>query len=261
MRKSELLERCSLNFLEDLALRIGTLPRNHWIHEKYRLVNILSKKLDRIEADMVFKSYLLCLDPKKIADKLAPQQVSKISKGVKQFLACDEYLPEVIVGRHRCDLVGIRGNEVLAIEIKSARDNMRNALSQVEYYQLWAREVYLAYDYRHARRVDRLPFRELGVGLLEISNLCMVKLRRKPKRNTVDPETLFSLFTSKYLRRVGRLHKIPTTGRKKEVTKALSRALDKEKIDELLVNYLKSRAKVSREKATIESGQILRTCL
>ena len=255
-----MLERCDLEFLEDLASRIGTSPRNHWIHEKRKLISILSQKLDSVEAGMVFKSYLLCLNPQKIVEKLAPRQLRELTNAVKRFLACDKYLQEVIVGRLRCDLVGIRGADILAIEIKSARDKIKNALQQVKYYQLWAKEVYLAYDRKHARKVDKLAFRQLGVGLLEVSDSYTVRLEWKPTRNPADPKILLSFFTTKYLRKIARLHKISTTGSKNEIAKSLSYTLDKRKINELLVSYLKSRAKVSREKATNEYGQTLQTC-
>lgn len=241
MRKSELLERCNIDFLEDLAFRMGTLPRNHWNREKCRLASILSKKLDRAEADIVLKSYLLCLDAKEVADEIAPQQLTELVNTVKHFLNCDEYLPEVVVGRHRCDLIGFKGTDAIAIEIKSARDNVRKALDQVKYYQLWAKEVYLAYDHKHAKRVDRLPFLELGVGLLEILDSYVVKLQSKPIQHIPDPQTLLSLFTSKYLRQVARKHRIWTNGCKKELAEILSRKLDRKKINELLVSYLKSK--------------------
>ena len=228
--------------MEDLTSRINISPKNHWIHEKRKLVSILSRKLDSIEADIVFKSYLLCMTPQQIVDKLAPRRLGELANAIKCFLACDKYLKEVIVGRLRCDLVGIKGSDVLAIEIKSARDKIRNALHQVKYYQLWAKEVYLAYDCKHARKVDKLPFRQLGVGLLEVSDSSTVKLKWKATRNSVNPKILLSLFTTKYLRKIARLQKISTTGSKREIANSLSHALDKRRIDELFVSFLESRA-------------------
>lgn len=254
--KVERLERCGIEFLTDLAFQIELLPKNHWSREKEKIAVALSKKLSKIETEYVFRSYLLCLNARKIVETLSPYKLEELTKIVKSFLRCDEYLQEIVVGKLRCDLVGIRGSDALAIEIKSANDKLQRALNQVKYYQLWAKEVYLAYDSKHAKRVGKLPFRQLGIGLIEISNSGNVKLESAPERNVTNGNTVLSMLPLERLKKAAIHLGISTAADREELVKSLLCGLKEKEIDEWFVSHLRTKVKFSQEKAAIGSGQI-----
>lgn len=257
--KSQILERCNIDFLRALATEINFSYQNYREKGKEELLEILSRKLSTQEIDVIFKAYLLCLDGSEAAKMIRSTGIHEIVNAVECFLECDEYLHEVTVGRLRCDLIGLRNDLIIAVEVKSARDAIVRAVKQTSYYMRWANEVYLAYDEAHKGRVKTLPFEQCGVGLLEISRKGSISLVSQPRHHQPDPFTTLSLIRSDFVRQLARGYNLSTKGKKKEIAEALSARVDNKTLLQILKIYLKSRTSISRGRVARRSFESERT--
>jgi hypothetical protein len=77
-------------------------------------------------------------------------------------------VPEVPVAGRRADVVAVRDDSLLAVELKVSE--WRHALRQAMAYQVWAPEAYVALPFAHALRAahHRYRFDTEGIGLLGI---------------------------------------------------------------------------------------------
>jgi len=210
-----------ISFLRELVEGINLSFRFHGDKSKDALLKILHRKLDAEKIDTVFKLYLVCYEAKDIVQVIKPKGMSEIVETIKKYLKTSEYLNEVTVGSHRCDLVFFSGDDINAIEVKSSLDKMSSALEQLDYYKNWANKVYLAYDVKHKSTVKRLQLVEKGIGLLEftkgkIRNIHDATFQQKHK---VD---LLSLMTYNYLRKIASRFEVDLRGGKLAIAKRLS---------------------------------------
>ncbi len=83
-------------------------------------------------------------------------------------LGCEVYFEVPILHRH-ADVVGIQGEEVVAVELKLTQ--WRVALAQARAYQLGAQRAYLALPQPRAEALRRAPspLESEGVGLLGVA--------------------------------------------------------------------------------------------
>lgn len=100
------------------------------------------------------------------------RQESELTQPLSAWLESDGYRvwPEVPIVARRADLVGTRGSEVVALELK-LRD-WREALRQATAYQVGADRSYVAMPLAAASQAYRHRFRfeSEGVGLLAVDD-------------------------------------------------------------------------------------------
>lgn len=239
--KTTKLSRCDFNFLRTLAEKINLSYRYHGSKNKASLVQTLSKKFDSKTVDWIVKMYLLCYDAEDVAKKVGPNGMDDIVKLLPDFFGAGEFFCEVSVGRRICDAILLKDKEVIAIEVKSASDDVSRAVDQAEYYSLWANRVYLVYDSTHAQKVIRLFEDQDSIGLLEYKERRLA-IQRKAALNFPDLTVLLSFASYKYLRNLARNLKICGKGTKQEMSKRITNILSKNQIQQYFMEFLRDKA-------------------
>ena len=239
--KTTKLSRCDFNFLLTLAEKINLSYRYHGSKNKASLLQTLSKKFDSKTVDWIVKMYLLCYDAEDVAKKVGSNGMDDIVKVLPAFFGSGEFFYEVSVGRRICDAILLRDKEVIAIEVKSALDDVLRAVNQTEYYSLWANRVYLVYDNTHGQRVKRLFEHQDNIGLLEYTE-GRLTIQRKASLNFPNLTILLSFTSYKYLRNLARSLKICGKGSKQEMSKRITHILSKNQIQQYFMEFLRDKA-------------------
>lgn len=229
------------DFLRELAENINLSFRSHAETDKETLVRLLTKKIRSEKAETILKMYLTCFDAKDVAKAIKPKGMEEIILATEQLFRASNCLYEVTVGARRCDLVLFVDDEIIAIEAKSAQDQMKSATSQLSYYGIWANKVFLAYDSKHARTVDKLGLAEKGIGLLEF-NRGNIKMTRDAIFQEKNPESYLSLMTYRHLRKVARTFNVVSEGTKQDITKRLILKLSISDPKAIFREFLKARS-------------------
>jgi hypothetical protein len=240
-QKTPIYDSMNVVFLRELAENINLSFRSHSCSDKASLVRLLDKKISADKTETVLKMYLTCCDAKDIAQAIKPKGMDEIAAKVKRLFNTPECLYEVTVGSNRCDLVFLVEEEIVAMEIKSGQDSMKNALSQLKSYAQWANRVFLAYDIKHKPIVDQSGLSEKGIGLIEF-NRGTVNIKKQAVSEEKNIETVLSLVTYDRLVKLARTNNIRSTGSKQEIALELKQHLSKKQLLEFFNNYLKSRA-------------------
>lgn len=253
MRKSEGEEKLThgvaiyssmnIHFLRELAEKINLSFRSHADTEKETLVKLLDKKFSPEKADTVFKMYLTCFDAEEVAKAVRPKGMEEIVVAVKKFFKTSHAncIYEVTVGSRRCDVVCFVGDSIIAVEVKSSQDHIKNAEKQLVDYSTWANQVFLAYDVKHKKSVAKLNSRTNGIGLLEFDdeNIQLVENAVFEERDSL---CLLSLMTYTHLKKIARVHNVDRNGKKQELAKRLSREISSHEVKSLFNDFLKMRA-------------------
>jgi len=241
-QRTEIYSCMDTSFLRELAENINLSFRSHAETDKETLINLLNKKISPDNADIVFKMYLTCFNAQEVAQVIKPKGMEEIVYAVAKFFKkTTNCLYEVTVGARRCDVVLFLDDEIIAIEVKSAQDQMKSAPSQLSYYATWANKVFLAYDSKHKRIVDKLNLAEKGIGLLEF-NEGTVNLMKNASFEEKSPEYILSLMTYGYLRRVSRKFNVNAEGKKKDIAKSLLSKISPTEAKDVFKDFLKTRA-------------------
>jgi hypothetical protein len=234
-----------ISFLRELAENINLSFRSHAETDKETLVNLLTKKISSEKADTVFKMYLTCFNAQEVAQVIKPKGMEEIVYAVEKFFKkttnCTNCLYEVTVGARRCDVVLFLDNEITAIEVKSAQDQMKNAPLQLSYYATWANKVFLAFDSKHKRTIGKLNLAEKGIGLLEF-NEGNVNLVKNASYEEKSPEYILSSMTYGYLRKVARKCNANTEGKKKDIAKSIVSKISTTEAKDVFKDFLRTRA-------------------
>ena len=208
--------------------------------DKERLVKVLSNKLKVEDVETLTDLNEMGNKVEDIAEKIRPKGMYDIETAVKRFFGGNEYYYEVDVNGRKCDIVYFSNGEVVAIEIKSAHDNIYRAEEQIPLYLKWANKIYLAYDIKHREKAMKMPFIGKDIGLLEYEN-GDVHLITDAEMQKTNPQTLLTLMTYNNLTKLARKHHIKASGKKVEIAKKLARLLSADIIHAYFKEYLKSR--------------------
>lgn len=240
--KAERLVKCNKEFLRELAVNINLSHRSYFGKDKKELIELLCKKLGVEDVDRVIKLYMVCLEPREVAEVVRPNGISKIVRMVQDFFDYEIALQEKRIGRLRCDLVLISDSKVMAFEIKTARDTISRAIEQTNYYCLWANQVYLAYDVKHKATVRRMEFN--GIGLLEISkdNAFLI---HSATENQINPLNLLRFLPYAYLRRLASNYGVRTLRKKRNIVGKLNAVLPPNVVHKHFLDYLTSETVVN----------------
>lgn len=233
----------NVSFLRELAENINLSFRSHADTDKEALVRLLNKKISPEKADTVLKMYLTCFNATEVAQAIKPRGMEEITIAVEGFfkLSTNDCLYEVTVGSRRCDMILLVKNDIIAVEVKSAQDQMKTATSQLKYYSTWADMVFLAYDAKHRRTVDKLGLREKGMGLLEF-NKGHLKLIQSACFREKSADYRLSLMTYDYLRNVARAYSVSAEGKKQDMAERLSKTLLASHAKTIFKDFLKTRS-------------------
>lgn len=231
------------SFLRELAENINLSFRSHADTDKDALVKLLDRKISSDKAETIFKMYLTCFNASDIAQAIRPKGMEEIVIAVQKFfrLSTVDCLYEVTVGARRCDIVLFIKDDVIAVEVKSAQDQMKTATSQLDYYSTWADKVFLAYDSKHRRTVDKLCLGEKGIGLLEFDK-GNLKLMQNASFQEKGADCFLSLMTYDYLRSIARASNVRVEGKKREIAERVSRTVPSLQAKAIFKNFLKKRA-------------------
>lgn len=86
-----------------------------------------------------------------------------VMKFMRKELGCSQVKPELPVGLRRIDLVGLRGREIIAVELK-LRD-WRGVLRQAWRNRICSHWSYVALPYDVASHVADQEFKRYGIGV------------------------------------------------------------------------------------------------
>lgn len=249
--------RCDLSFLSPLAEKVNLSYRYHGAKQRGLLAERLSSKFDTDTVDTIVKMYLLCYDAEDVARAVRPDGMDDIVRAIPDLFGSGEYLYEVSLGRHICDVVLLRAKEVVAIEVKSEADNIVRAVNQLAYYKLWANRVYLAYAAKHGEKVIEV-FASDEIGLLKYEDGGLT-MKRKAPLSFPDGNTLLRFATYEYLQTLTRSCGIEAKGTKKEMANRLSRSISRERTQRLFRNFLREKS-VNRDRGARRSVEIAQIC-
>ncbi|MFW6172188.1 MAG: hypothetical protein ACOC5T_00375 [Elusimicrobiota bacterium] len=240
MTKDERLSKLPYGFLQKLAKGLNgnyfSSYRNYNKLSKSELIKRVSQKLKVQEVEKVLDGYENSISAGKIADEIKPDDVKTIKKSIEDLFK-KRGRREVKIGRKTCDLVFI--DDLIAIEIKSARDNVIKAIDQCKYYENWADEVYLAYDQELKNRIPKY-FINNGVGLIEYSE-GKARCLKKAEKKESNPKKLLSLMTYRSLSSAARKYEIEAKGKKKEIARRLNRKIPNKEVIRIFQDYLGER--------------------
>ena len=240
MRARNELYNLDISFLRSIAEGINLSFRYYGDKSKEDLLNIINRKLDTENRDVIFKMYLTCYEADKIIYKIKPKGMSEIVGAIEKFFKKEEYLYEVTVGARRCDVVFFSDNDIIAIEIKSSLDNVIGALDQLNYYKKWADKIYLAYDIKHIKTIEKLSIEDFGIGLLEYSN-GEIKLINKPHFQNHNSIYRLSFMTYNYLRNIAKKHQVDLDDGKQAISMRLKEKISDNEAKKIFQTFLKER--------------------
>ena len=208
------------SFLRELAENINLSFRSHADTDKETLVRLLDKKISSEKSELVYKMYLTCFDAKDVAHIIKPKGMDEIVEKVKTLFKTSECLYEVTVGSNRCDLVFLSEREIIAVEVKSAQDKMKNAVDQLNSYSQWANQIFLAYDIKHRPTLAKLDLSNKKFGLIEFNHgTTTVTHESLSEEKAID--SVLTLMTYGYLGKIARDNKLSSTGRKQDIAARL----------------------------------------
>lgn len=252
LSKLESLSRCDRDFLLDFAKEVNLTYRFYSkMEDKEKLLRIIDNKFDSKAIDSIVKRYLLCYDAKEVAKLVIPDSVIEIFGTLPKALGDGDYIREVTLGARTCDVVLLQNDELIAIEIKSARDKVSRALKQLEYYKQWANKVYLAYDFRHGYAIKTL-FHSDDIGLIECHEGA-AEVKHHASHRELDGKCRLQFMTYKFLKDVAKKHKIKKT-RKELMVRELSKSLSDEYITKLFCQFI-FNSKTNPNKAAKQFAQ------
>ncbi len=240
-QRTEIYSSMDASFLRELAENINLSFRSHAETDKESLVRLLDKKISPEKADTVFKMYLSCFNAEQVAKAIKPKGMEEIVFAVQKLFKTSTCLYEVTVGARRCDIVLFNDSEIIAVEVKSAQDQLKSATSQLSYYATWANRVFLAYDSRHKRTVDKLGIVEKGFGLLEFDR-GTVKIMKNASMQESKPEQNLSLMTYSYLRKIAKRFNVQNNGKKIDIARHLAQKIPASEANEIFKVFLKTRS-------------------
>jgi hypothetical protein len=177
---------------------------------------------------------------KDIAEKIRPESMYDIETAVSMFFGEHDYFYEVDVNGRKCDMVFFSNDEIVAIEIKSANDKISRAKEQMPLYFQWANKVYLVYDIKHRKKVEKMQIIEKGVGLLEYKD-GDIHLMKEAQLNKPNQKRQLNLMTYDALSRLARKYHVKAKGKKAEIAERVVESLSTDIIRHYFQEYLKSR--------------------
>lgn len=240
LTKKESLERLDGEFLRELALNLNGdyfgSYREYSGYSKEKMEELISNKLTVDEVETVVSGYLLCHDVADIANSITPDGTQDIKKAVEEHFGKDG-IHEVKIGSRFCDLVF--PEELVAVEVKSARDKVGRAIDQAHDYSQWADEVFLAYDVANKDLIPK-ELRENGVGLLSYDELS-VEVEKPARPTSSSKEDLLNSMTYDHLGDLAKEHGVSATGKKQDITGRLSSKLSKFEVRSEFSEYLQLR--------------------
>jgi len=103
---------------------------------------------------------------------------------VDAFLRKSGYrvLPELRIRTWRPDLVGVKGDEVVIVEAKGHRSDMRRALAQTALYSTDATSAYLALPMERIQRGIKQTAEVLGIGLIGVDEVARIVVEASPSK-------------------------------------------------------------------------------
>lgn len=227
--------------LRSLAESLNLSYRYYGDKNKDDLLKIIYRKLDPDKRKIFINMYLMCYELDDIIERIKPSGMSEIVEAVEKFFNKDEYLHEVTVGSHRCDVIFFSDMDINAIEIKSSLDKINTAFDQLNYYKKWANKVYLAYDIKHKKTICKMPFKKLGIGLLEHSKGEIIFIN-KSNFQYHDKINLLTYMTYNYLRKIAKKYKVNLKGGKQDISRKLSEKITDNEAKKIFKNFLRARA-------------------
>lgn len=239
--KLEELSRCDSDFLLTIAKETNLSYSYYSPNNKEQIINILCNRFNYDTIQTIVDLYLLCCDAYEVADIIKPHGMDQISVKVPEYFGDGEYLYEVRIGRRICDIILLKNNNIISVEIKSGSDKISSAVEQVQNYQTWSNQTYLIYDRRHKNYIFNSPFfMENGVGLLEYSNGTLQNIRNS-RINNLEKKTLLNLMTYNYLKKISKLYGIKNTNKKVEMICELNRIITNNKTQKFFKDYIRNR--------------------
>lgn len=218
--KESELNQLHNRFLEEMALSLSKNQNKHirkLTKEDY--VNYFTNKFTKSQVDEVIDLYSSGVPGSRVGKMISPDSVEVIVNSLDDHFQ-GEGIKEVKVGKRACDYV--IPEALIAVEIKSGRDNLSKAESQIFDYKRWADKVYLVYDKTHKKRIPS-TIKENGIGLLEFDG--QLHEKKKPQRTPSDSLDLLNAMTKIYLNEISNVHGISSSGKKIDITKRLSNQL------------------------------------
>lgn len=236
MTKREDLSTLPPDYLLKLARHLNQRKRSYSNLSHDDLLTRVSRKLTVDDVELVLEEYEDGTEPYEVAEKITPAPPREIRKAVEDYFD-KQGVYEVKIGGRWCDIVF--PDELIAVEIKSARDRVDDAVDQVNYYKQWADEVYLAYDEEHSENVPE-EIRKNGVGQLEFQEGSIERVK-DAKQGTVDPESRLEWMTYRALTGYARNNNIRVNGGKENIAKHLASHISKSDSRDIFQDYLESR--------------------
>ncbi|RAZ57160.1 MULTISPECIES: sce7726 family protein [Campylobacter] len=86
--------------------------------------------------------------------------------------------------KRMADLISLNGNNLIAYEIKTARDNLRRIDGQIADYLLTFDYFYLVLDKKFKKEIARFEDKKIGIILHDCGKFSLIK---KPLKNTPNP--------------------------------------------------------------------------
>lgn len=207
-------------FAQGLNGKSSTSTKSYRGMGRENLLDVLSNKLTVDEVESTVKYYNICLPGEDVASKLNPASIADIRSALERYFQ-NEGIGEVKMGDRKCDLVF--PDELIAVEIKSARDKISRAAKQTEDYLQWAEIVYLAYDSKGNRSLANHEMPE-QVGLLEYEGGTITEVLQASKTQLPIEDSL-SWMNYGYLEKICRSRNIDTGKSKSEMVEVLSSVL------------------------------------
>lgn len=234
--KEDELKELEADFLRSFAHHINGSRRDYSAVSNEALLERVSNKLTVDQVDTVLTAYKEGMTPSKSADLVTPDDVSDIRHALEDSFGCMA-LTEVKIGQRYCDFVAPK--DIIAVEIKTARDRIDRAPDQVDQYCRWANSVYLAYDVCHDGKIPS-EIRHSEVGLVKYDSGEIIEV--KPADLTgIDPADRLTWMTYEALAKAARAYKIQPGGGKEGIATMLRNRLPDEELSSIFTEYLHSR--------------------
>lgn len=236
MTKHESLSELDTDYLKKLCSQLNHSRRDYSTLSREEVLQRAASKLTVDEVDIVTQRFAREDPPAKVAELLTPPSAREIRTAVEDYFG-DQGLYEVKIGQRRCDIVF--PDEIIAVEIKSARDRIDRAESQLAQYKRWADNVFLAYDQCHEERLPA-PIVNDGVGLLKFSD-GRIAHEKDPVETELAPRDRLSWMTYDTVATYSRQHGLCSEGTKEELVERLSDVVSDSESRAIFGDYLRSR--------------------
>ena len=163
--------------------------------------------------DVIYEKYLLCIDVINILNNLSLNNINQMKSLIKRDIYYDEWYDEVHIGNKYCDIVGFNKNEIMAIELKSMNDDLRNVIAQLTYYKKWANKVLLVVDKKHEKKSKNIMNIYNWFGLYVVNNDKLEKVKYPPLLN-INYNESYKMMTYEYLKKIAKKIGIRVKGKK-----------------------------------------------